>query len=247
MVDFSKIEIFNKKKILIITPFSILSIALVIFLWFTVIPPAVLNEDLKEIAPNFNINITKTTSSTVSSTTDSATSSTISSTTDSSISSTISSTTSSTVSSTTDSMTSSTISSTTSSTISSTTSSTISSTTNMNTVELISRGQLIRIDSLHHGSGTIQLVRDPSDNSYQVYFVDVNIMPGPRLVVYLSDISSPTDTNIGNFINLGPLKAQIGTFTMTALNYDTKTIYKSLIIWCEPFSVVFTYANLSSD
>ena len=112
-------------------------------------------------------------------------------------------------------------------------------------VTFISEGNLIRIDSSHWGTGVVQIGQDEAGN-YFVYFVDVEIADGPGLYVYLSDkpTFSGTNDDPGNYIDLGELPAQSGTFAVSIPAGTDIAQYKSVLIWCEPISVVFTYATL---
>lgn len=112
-------------------------------------------------------------------------------------------------------------------------------------VTVISEGNLVRIDSSHWGTGVVQIVQD-EDGNYFVYFIDVEIASGPQLLVYLSDkpTFSGTNDSPGNYIDLGELPAQSGSFSVSIPSGTDIAQYKSVLIWCEPFSVVFTYATL---
>lgn len=48
----------------------------------------------------------------------------------------------------------------------------------------------------------------------------------------------------GNYVDLGELPAQTGTFSVSIPSGTDIAQYKSVLIRCEPFSVVFTYATL---
>jgi len=112
-------------------------------------------------------------------------------------------------------------------------------------VTILSEGNLVRIDNSHWGTGVVQIVQDDEGN-YFVYFIDVEIASGPQLLVYLSDkpTFSGTNDDPGNYIDLGELPAQTGTFAVSIPAGTDIAKYKSALIWCEPFSVVFTYATL---
>jgi len=112
-------------------------------------------------------------------------------------------------------------------------------------VTVLSEGDLVRIDNSHWGTGVVQIVQD-EDGNYYVYFVDVEIASGPQLLVYLSDkpTFSGTNDSPGNYIDLGELPAQSGSFSVSIPPGTNISLYKSVMIWCEPFSVVFTYATL---
>ena len=72
-------------------------------------------------------------------------------------------------------------------------------------------------------------------------FVNFSTVNGPNLHVYLSsDLNDDTD-----FIDLGKLKANEGNFNYEIdENIDLKK-YNKVLIWCVPFSVLFSYAELS--
>jgi hypothetical protein len=112
-------------------------------------------------------------------------------------------------------------------------------------VTILSEGNLVRIDNSHWGTGVVQIVQD-DDGNYFVYFIDVEIASGPQLIVYLSDkpTFSGTNDSPGNYIDLGELPAQSGSFSVSIPTGTNIGLYKSVMIWCEPFSVVFTYATL---
>ena len=112
-------------------------------------------------------------------------------------------------------------------------------------VTVLFEGNLVRIDNSHWGTGVVQIVQDEAGN-YFVYFIDVEIASGPQLLVYLSDKATFAGTNDdpGNYIDLGELPAQSGTFAVSIPTGTDIAQYKSVLIWCEPFSVVFTYATL---
>jgi hypothetical protein len=108
---------------------------------------------------------------------------------------------------------------------------------------VLSSGTLVRIDSTHWGEGTIELVQ--TADGYEVQFKDVSIANGPSLFVYLSEKSTFSGLNDdpGNYVDLGPLSANSGTFRKA---FDTLPGFEvgSVLIWCDPFAVVFTYATL---
>ena len=69
-----------------------------------------------------------------------------------------------------------------------------------------------------------------------------NVTSGPDLYVYLSDSTNPTHSvgNLGNYVDLGLLKATSGN-----QNYDVPARaenYRTAIIWCKQFGVLFSFA-----
>lgn len=78
------------------------------------------------------------------------------------------------------------------------------------------------------------------DNKYILRLEDFESESGPGLYVYLS-----TSRNDNDIINLGKLKATKGN-----LNYDVPSNtnfdkYNYVLIWCEPFGVLFGSASLA--
>lgn len=104
-------------------------------------------------------------------------------------------------------------------------------------------GTFTDADAAHKGSGSATIYQQ--NENLILRFEDFNVTNGPDLHVYLSTSANPTD-DIGDYIDLGELKGNIGD-----QNYDIPTgtdisQYQSIIIYCQPFSVVFSTAMLSS-
>src|SRR2546428_3339287 len=75
------------------------------------------------------------------------------------------------------------------------------------TIEVVLRGELVRISAADYGSGVIRIVRTGNDRF--VRFEDVDIAGAPDMYVYLSDRD---DGKAGAFVDLGRLKATNGSF-----------------------------------
>lgn len=105
---------------------------------------------------------------------------------------------------------------------------------------LISSGNLQGADAFHTGSGEVLLVQGP-DGEVILRFQDYEVRNGPGLHIYLSP-DPGGDVRADGAISLGPIKATSGS-----VNYDVPagvdpTIFRSVIVYCEPFSVVFATA-----
>lgn len=110
-------------------------------------------------------------------------------------------------------------------------------------VTIHGQGELVEFDASHTGSGTVRLV-EKTDGRFSIYFINVDINPGPDLYVKLSDLASfsaPTDSP-GNTLDLGKLPYVKGTFEVIIAQTINPNNFNSVIIWCAPYSVVFTYA-----
>ncbi|MHA2275096.1 MAG: DM13 domain-containing protein [Candidatus Kariarchaeaceae archaeon] len=115
-----------------------------------------------------------------------------------------------------------------------------------NEVTVLYHGTFVKIDNTHQGSGLVEIVKT-QDNGTKLLFRDVDIANGPSLVVYLSKKATfgGIRDSAGEYINLGDLPANIGNFSMNIDNNTELSEFMSVLIWCEPFKVVFTYATLT--
>ena len=112
--------------------------------------------------------------------------------------------------------------------------------------EVLAEGDLQRLDGSHWGEGPVQLI-EYSNGTHALYFDGVEINDGPDLYVYLSKKSTftgPQDSP-GEYVNLGPLPYLKGTFEVKIEDSVQVENFNSVLIWCDPFSVVFSYATLA--
>ncbi len=106
----------------------------------------------------------------------------------------------------------------------------------------IASGELRIVDSVHKGTGVVKLVE--VDSRSFVRFESVAIQNGPDLHVYLSP-----DTG-GRYVDatslyLGPLKATNGSFNYEIPSGADLSRYRSVVVWCRAFGVLFTWADLA--
>jgi len=106
---------------------------------------------------------------------------------------------------------------------------------------IASQGEFHGADDFHFGQGKALLIETAPD-AYTLRFEEFSVRNGPDLFVYLS-----TDPNgySGDALLLGELKGTDGAF-----NYDVPTgtdisQYKSTVVWCKAFSVLFATATLA--
>ena len=105
-------------------------------------------------------------------------------------------------------------------------------------------GSFMGADSFHEGSGDAKVFRLPDDRTV-LRFENFMVTNGPALSVLLSSNPTPAlDGDLGDYIDLGPLKGNIGN-----QNYDISPStnlddFKSVVIYCVPFHVVFSTATL---
>jgi hypothetical protein len=85
-----------------------------------------------------------------------------------------------------------------------------------------------------------------SDGKVILRFENLNAANGPDLHVYLSKDTSPATTQqVMNSLEVGKLKATTGASNYELSATTDVTQFKSVVIYCKSFSVVFGFANLS--
>ena len=114
------------------------------------------------------------------------------------------------------------------------------------TPELVASGRFADADAVHRGSGRALLYR-LGDGRHLLRFEDFRTTNGPDLVVYLATHPAPTsadDVTDSGYISLGKLKGNVGSQNyVVPANIDVSA-YKSAVIWCELFGVLFSPAPL---
>jgi hypothetical protein len=108
------------------------------------------------------------------------------------------------------------------------------------TARITHRGQFWGADDFHFGRGQAQLI-ETAPGRYTLRFDHFSVRNGPDLFVYLSPNE---DGYADGAVNLGELKATDGAF-----NYDVPagvdvSQFRSAIVWCKRFSVLFAVAPL---
>jgi hypothetical protein len=107
--------------------------------------------------------------------------------------------------------------------------------------KVLAMGQLQRVDDLHRGTGPVTLVE--VDGKTFVRFENVAIQNGPDLHVYLArGMGGAYDG--GRDLYLGALKATNGSFNYELPGGTPLGEYKSVVVWCRAFTVLFTWADL---
>lgn len=96
-------------------------------------------------------------------------------------------------------------------------------------------------DGIHNAEGKAKILT-LSDGSQIIRLEDFRSTNGPDVHLYLS-----TNKQASDFIDLGRLKANIGNQNyQIPVNTDYNK-YNYVLIWCQPFSVLFGSAQLSSS
>lgn len=99
------------------------------------------------------------------------------------------------------------------------------------------------MDDVHRGEGPVLLIE--LEGKRFIRFENVAIQNGPDLHVYLGRGSGGAyDGN--RDLYLGVLKATNGTFTYDLPAGTRIEDYKSVVVWCRAFAVLFTWADLKA-
>ncbi|MDP9252122.1 MAG: DM13 domain-containing protein [Chloroflexota bacterium] len=105
----------------------------------------------------------------------------------------------------------------------------------------LAMGQLQRVDELHRGTGPVSLVE--VDGKTYLRFENVAIQNGPDLHVYLARGNGGAYDGSRD-LYLGALKATNGSFNYELPAGTSVLDYKSVVVWCRAFTVLFTWADL---
>src|SRR3990170_118391 len=103
-------------------------------------------------------------------------------------------------------------------------------------------GEFRGADDFHFARGKALLI-ETEPGVYTLRFEDFSVRNGPDLFVYLSPSS---EGNADGSINLGGLKATDGAFNYEVPSGTDVTRFKSAIVWCRQFSVLFAVAPLAA-
>jgi len=115
----------------------------------------------------------------------------------------------------------------------------------MASMRILAQGEFY--DLAHEGEGRATLY-ELADGSRVLRFEQFKVLNGPDLHVWLVPVDPVPNTvgrEITGYVDLGPLKGNIGD-----QNYDLPEDlelgdFKSVVIWCQPFRVPFNAAPLN--
>ena len=112
----------------------------------------------------------------------------------------------------------------------------------------IAAGQFRDTDSAHKGRGKAQVLSSAGGTNL-LRLTDFEVTNGPDLEMWLVEAPNPTssaDVKASKWLSLGPLKGNIGNQTYIIPENVDPTVYKSAVVWCEQFGVLFSAAPLVS-
>ncbi|MDE2899514.1 MAG: DM13 domain-containing protein [Chloroflexota bacterium] len=118
----------------------------------------------------------------------------------------------------------------------------------MGEVRQVTAGNFKDADAFHRGSGQALIFSAPG-GGHLLRLENLDVTNGPALHVILSTHPNPTRGNevkLSGYADLGPLKGNRGNqnYTIPA-DVDISAI-QSVVIYCKPFSVVFSVATLGA-
>lgn len=101
-------------------------------------------------------------------------------------------------------------------------------------------GSFVDVDLIHKGSGRARLLE--VDGKTVLRFENFKVTSGTDLYVYLSKSIAPIGDlkSLGDYLDLGVLKGTSGNQNYE-INADVAG-YKTALVWCKQFGVLFTYA-----
>lgn len=114
------------------------------------------------------------------------------------------------------------------------------------TSQVVASGEVNGADQLHQGKGSATVL-DTADGTI-IRFTDFEVTNGPGLVVWLVKHDNPLssdDVTSSEWLALGSLKGNIGDQNYSVPDDKNIADYGSVVIWCEPFGVLFAAATLS--
>ena len=101
-------------------------------------------------------------------------------------------------------------------------------------------------DSFHKGSGQATIYKGP-DGSHLLRLEGFKVTNGPDLHVILTPHQNPNrqnDVKTPGYVDLGKLKGNIGNQNYSIPNEIDVAVQWSVVIYCKPFHVIFSVAQL---
>lgn len=105
-------------------------------------------------------------------------------------------------------------------------------------------GEFEDYDDFHQGTGSATIYQ-LDDGSHVLRFESLEVTNGPDLHVLLVPNSFPDDRDdITGYLDLGSLKGNIGDQNYDIPDAVNVSDYGSVVIYCQPFHVIFSVASL---
>ena len=111
--------------------------------------------------------------------------------------------------------------------------------------QAVAAGEFQDADSFHRGSGTATVYDVPGAGRV-LRLAGFRVTNGPDLHVLLAEGSRPARRgDLGDYLDLGPLKGNVGDQNYAIPAGTDIAAYSSVVIYCQPFHVIFATAELS--
>lgn len=112
-------------------------------------------------------------------------------------------------------------------------------------VEVVKSGVFRNADSFHRGSGLASIYRAP-DGRHLLRLTDFSVTNGPQLHVLLVPHRDPMSrADVEGNLDLGELKGNMGNQNYFLPDGANPADYRSAVIYCKPFRVIFSVAPMS--
>ncbi|MEM7028555.1 MAG: DM13 domain-containing protein [Chloroflexota bacterium] len=107
-------------------------------------------------------------------------------------------------------------------------------------------GQFVDVDFLHRGSGSATIVQQGDKRVLRLE--DFAVTNGPDLhVLLVENIEGTDNSSMGEHLDLGALKGNIGNQNYEIPANVDLSKYQGVMIYCEPFHVVFSTATFGNE
>ena len=114
---------------------------------------------------------------------------------------------------------------------------------------VLASGQFGGVDGFHKGEGKALVVQLPDGERF-VRFESFKVTNGPDLYVYLSGHPAPRNSgelHEGSALEVARLKGNIGNQNYPLPARADISKFKSVVIYCKQFGVIFSTAELASN
>lgn len=111
-------------------------------------------------------------------------------------------------------------------------------------------GQFRGADTFHQGSGTATIYDLNPDGGQILRLEDFRVTNGPDLRVLLANAPNPksrSDLDDAGYVELGKLKGNVGSQNYDIAPSVSLAGVQSVVIYCNPFRVVFSVATLETS
>ncbi len=115
--------------------------------------------------------------------------------------------------------------------------------------QVIATGTFRDADRAHKGQGGAAIVALPG-GGHEVQLTAFEVTNGPDLEVWLSvhpDPEKSSDVSGNQWVSLGQLKGNVGDQAYAVPAGTDVTVFRSVVIWCEQFGVLFSPASLAPE